>query len=602
MGDERGMTLVGFNTGRIRSQTIDGEVVRTGYVKTTAPRPWIITSGGADGDEVAVHADHLYAFDRESYGYWARELGVDRGDWSDGHFAENLTLDTLDQDDLRVGDRFRVGSAELVVTGPRVPCWKLTWRLGQPKTFMRRFRLSGHSGVYLGVVTPGVVAPGDRFERVGREDGAPTVALLSALCDSGTPVSTTDRTTIERALASPHLSPTVRSTLSLKLANLERDGGRDPAAWRGWRPFRVDELSTEAGNAVSVRLTALDGGPLPRYDAGQHVVVRLTEFGHTPVVRTWSLSDWQREPSHYRVTVKLRPDGRGSSLLARAGERGISVELRAPAGSFRLDRGSFRPVVLVATGIGITPLMAMLRAHLDRELHTPPLWLLYGSTNAESTVFGRELDELFSRHEDLQLHLFHSRDEASATTTAGGATVHHGRITAERIVDVLRANYLRTPEGPASIPWFESDVYLCGTPEFAETVRDGLVTAGANPDHVTVEEFAAALEALGGPRRVTDATVIFRANVEEDTGRVRRTVIRSTWRAASERTPLELGEDDGLTLPFDCRTGTCRTCEARIVGGEVEGATRRTRDGSMRALLCSSFPASEHVEIEALDD
>jgi ferredoxin-NADP reductase len=354
---------------------------------------------------------------------------------------------------------------------------------------------------------------------------------------------------------------------------------------------------------VSATLTALDGGRLPRFDAGQHVVVRLSEPGGAPVVRTWSLSDWQRDPTDYRVTVKLRPDGRGSSLLARAREPGVSVELRAPAGRFRLDRGSFRPVVLVATGIGITPLAAMLRAHLDRELHTPPLWLLYGSTDAESTVFGSELDELFSRHEDLHLHLFRSRDEAPVTTTtAGGATVHHGRITAERIVDVLRANYLRTPEGPASIPWFESDVYLCGTPEFAETVRDGLVTAGANPDHVTVEEFAAALEALGGPRRATDATVIFRTNVEEDAGRVRRTEVRSTWRAASERTLLELGEDDGLTLPFDCRTGTCRTCEARIVGGEVEGATRRAHDGSMRALLCSSFPASERVEIEALDD
>jgi ferredoxin-NADP reductase/MOSC domain-containing protein YiiM len=588
MADEREMRLVGFNTGVVRSQVIDGETVRTGYLKSRAPEPWIITASGARGDEVAVHADHLYAFDRESYDHWARELGADRAAWADGHFAENLTLDTLDQSALRIGDRFTLGSAELVVTGPRVPCWKLTWRLGQPKTFMRRFRLSGRSGVYLGVVRPGVVEPGDRFMRSGGEHGAPTVARVSALCDSGTRVSEDDRLVIERALASPHLSPTVRSTLTLKLANLDRDGATDPSAWTGWRRFDVADVVEERGDTLSVRLVPADGGRLPRFHAGQHVVVRLTESGRSPIVRTWSLSDWQREPSSYRITVKRRPGGLGAAALARALTHDVGIELRGPAGGFRLDRGSFRPVVLVAAGVGITPLMAMIRAHLDRDVHTPPLWLLHGSAEQSSAVFGDELDELFARYEDLNLHTFLSR-EGGRTTSPSGGDVHHGRITAARVVDVLRGNYLRTPDGRASIPWFESDVYICGSAEFAETVRAGLVDAGANPDHVRVEDFAAASDVPTGPSRTSDASVTFGNGVD------------TTWSASRERTLLELGEDNDIALPFDCRTGSCRTCEARIVTGDVEGAVRTAADGTVRALLCSSFPLSERLVIDVTD-
>jgi ferredoxin-NADP reductase len=453
---------------------------------------------------------------------------------------------------------------------------------------MRRFRLSGRSGVYLGVLRPGIVRPGDRFVRSGGEAGAPSVARLSALCDSGTPVSPADRVVIERALASPHLSPTVRSTLTLKLANLDRDGASDPSAWTGWRRFDVSELTEEQGDAISVRLVPADGGPLPRFDAGQHVVVRLTRRDRPPIVRTWSLSEWQRDPSSYRITVKRRPGGLGGAALARAVSEHVEIDLRAPAGRFRLDRGSFRPVVLVAAGVGITPLMAMVRAHLDRDLHTPPLWLLHGSADAASAVFGRELEELFSGSDDLRLHAFHSR--GGPTTAASSGDVHSGRITAARVVDVMRGNYLRTPDGPASIPWFESDVYICGSAEFAETVRAGLVDAGANPDHVNVEDFAAAADVQAGPSRTSDASVTFGNG------------LAATWRAAKERTLLELGEDNGVDLPFDCRTGSCRTCEALIVSGEVDGAHRTAPDGTVRALLCSSFPLSDRLVIGATED
>lgn len=583
------MHLIAFSAGKIRTQLIDGENVRTAYVKSPVPEPWVITTTGAAGDEVAVHSDHLYAFDHESYDYWSEELGVARDDWDDGHFAENLTLDTLDQTQLRVGDRYRLGTATIVVTGPRVPCWKLTWRLGQPKTFMRRFRLSGRSGAYFGVIEPGVVRPGDDLVLLGGGEGMPSVADLSLLCDSGTGVTTVQRETIDRALASEHLSATVRGTLTLKLAGLDRDARNSPGAWRGWRPFEIDEIVEETADVRSFSLKPSDGGILPAFRAGQHVVVRLSAPGAQPIVRTWSLSDFAGEPDRFRITVKRLSGGLGSGALFRAARGELHVELRSPTGRFRLDRGSFRPVVLIAAGIGITPMMAMIRSHLARE-HVPPLWLLYASRTPEHTAFREELDELFGAHDDLNLHYFYSAAPEAAVPEAAApdrASVHRGRITAERVIDVMRGNYLPVPDGRASIPWFESDMYVCGPVEFNDAVQEGLIAAGANPDHVFAEEFAPSAVDPSVPRRQADATVVYASRGLE-----------KTWVATGEQTLLELAEDSGLELPSDCRAGICRTCEARLLFGEIDRGESVAVDGTRRALLCIAYPLSDLVVVE----
>ena len=580
------MRLAAFSVGRIRTQLIDGERVRTAYVKTPVPEPWVITPTGPAGDEVAVHSDHLYAFDRASYDYWAEHLGAQREEWGDGHFAENLTFDTLDQTQLRVGDRYRLGSATIVVTGPRVPCWKLTWRLGQPKTFMRRFRLSGRSGAYFGVLEPGVVHPGDELVLIGGGESAPTVAELSQLCDSGTSISAPQRETIERALASEHLSETVRGTLTLKLAGLDTQAV--PGVWRGWRPFQIDEIVDEAPDVRSFSLRPSDDGILPAFRAGQHVVVRLSAPGALPIVRTWSLSDFDGDPTRYRITVKRLAEGRGSGALFRAADGALHVELRSPSGRFRLDRGSFRPVVLIAAGIGITPMIAMIRSHLARD-HMPPLWLIYGSRTPEHTAFRDELDALFASQDDLHLYHFYSADPVDETPDA--ANVHRGRISAERVIEVMRGNYLPVPEGRASIPWFESDMYLCGPRAFNDAVQEGLVAAGANPDHVFAEEFAENTVDAAAPRRQTDATVVYATRGLE-----------TTWVAAQEQTLLELAEEGGLELPSDCRSGTCRTCESTLVVGDVDRGVTVAVDGTRRALLCIAYPLSDLVVVEPPDE
>ena len=126
------MKLLNVSAGTIQTVEIGGEKVRTAHVKEPRPAPWIITPDGVEGDERAAHPDKLYAFARTAYEHWQTHLGVGAGDWSDGFFGENLTLDTLDETDVRIGDEFTLGQeVRVFVSGTRTPCIlaRCRWRL-----------------------------------------------------------------------------------------------------------------------------------------------------------------------------------------------------------------------------------------------------------------------------------------------------------------------------------------------------------------------------------------------------------------------------------------------------------------------------------------
>ncbi len=574
------MRLVNFNVGEVTTQLIDGAEVRTGYLKAPAAQPWMITAAGAEGDHVAVHPDHLYVFDRASYDFWARELAVDRSSWPDGFFAENLTVDTIDQTVLHVGDMLEVGGAQLVVTGPRVPCWKLSWRLGQPKTFIRRFRTSGRSGVYLGVRRPGAVGPGDSLTVVEQARGNPTVAEVARL-GADRDLTPEDVGTVERALACPDLSLTVRMMLTLTMTDIDRRRNRRTQRWAGWRPFLVDDPVSESTGVYSFSLRPADGAALPTPEPGQHVAVRLGAEGTEPVVRTWSLSEHAEEPPRYRITVRELPGSVGVPRLLTAASAGTTVHLRAPGGSFRLDLTGFRPVVLIAAGTGISPLMAMAQAHVRRGAAAPPLWLFYGTRNATEAPLWEALARIAGDRPDVHLFSFRSRPNEDLLNR----TAVLGRISAATVIQSLQGNYLRLGSGTMPAPWFETDVYICGPGQFNADIRDGLLAAGANADQVHTEQFSASYPIGASTGHADNARVRFVASgLEVD------------WIAAENRTLLELGEDHGLTLPSYCRSGSCHTCEARIVRGTVNGAIVTGADH--RALLCSSYPASEQVWLD----
>ena len=178
------MQLVSVNVGLPKEVTWHGRVVRTSIwkdpVEGLVPVSLLNLAGDQQSD-LSVHGGKekaVYAYPREHYEYWRRELPATDLPW--GAFGENFTTEGLLEPDIRIGDRIRVGSAEFLVTQPRMPCFKLGIRFGRDD-MVKRFQRSGRSGFYLAVIREGEVASGNSIEFVGRDEHGVTVADIASL-------------------------------------------------------------------------------------------------------------------------------------------------------------------------------------------------------------------------------------------------------------------------------------------------------------------------------------------------------------------------------------------------------------------------------------
>jgi MOSC domain-containing protein YiiM len=167
------MKLLSVSVGLPREVEWNGRSIRTSIFKNPIEGPVGVGKLNLAGDEQAdltVHggADKaIYLYPAEHYPYWRDELSA--ADLAHGIFGENLTAEGLLEKDTFIGDRLRIGSAEFVVTQPRMPCFKLGIRFGRPD-IIKRFLASRYTGFYLAVSKEGKLSPGDSIERIGREE------------------------------------------------------------------------------------------------------------------------------------------------------------------------------------------------------------------------------------------------------------------------------------------------------------------------------------------------------------------------------------------------------------------------------------------------
>jgi MOSC domain-containing protein YiiM len=172
--------LVAVNVGRAAPLGLGDRVVPSGIVKRAADGPVAVGALGVEGDEQADRANHggpykaVYAYAREDVAWWEAEM---RRPIEPASFGENLTLAGVGVTDARIGERWRIGSVELEVSGPRVPCLKLGARMGDP-LFARKFVAAGKPGAYLSVPTPGTLQAGDEVVIVDRPDHGVSVGLV----------------------------------------------------------------------------------------------------------------------------------------------------------------------------------------------------------------------------------------------------------------------------------------------------------------------------------------------------------------------------------------------------------------------------------------
>ncbi len=211
------MQVVSVNVGLPREVLWRGRTVLTGIFKDPIAASVPLRRLNLDGDaqaDLTVHGGldkAVYAYPFEHYGDWQAQLGRDL---PFGAFGENLTTEGLIEDSVHIGDEFRVGTARLVVTQPRMPCYKLGIRFGDP-SMVKTFLKVGRPGIYFAVVEEGIVGPGDPIERVHTDANRVSVtAMLGLILDHEPPPDA-----LRRVLSIPALATVWRQEFEARLGS-----------------------------------------------------------------------------------------------------------------------------------------------------------------------------------------------------------------------------------------------------------------------------------------------------------------------------------------------------------------------------------------------
>ena len=203
------MQAVSVNVGLPREVIWKGKLILTGIFKDPVEGRIRLRSLNLDGDQQADLTVHggiekaVYAYPVEHYTYWRQELPDEALPW--GAFGENLTTEGLSEKDVNIGDRFRIGTAEVVVTQPRFPCFKLNLKFGRDD-IVKRFLNSRLSGIYFSVLQEGEVGTGDEIERVSRDEHNVTVADIVKIY-----VREADDALVHRAIQVPALADSLKT-------------------------------------------------------------------------------------------------------------------------------------------------------------------------------------------------------------------------------------------------------------------------------------------------------------------------------------------------------------------------------------------------------
>src|SRR4051794_27300621 len=260
--------LLSVNVGLPKEVTWRGKTVFTGVYKGAVDGPRRARRLNLDGDGQGDRAGHggeqraVFVYQLASYRYWQDELG--RGDLVHGQFGENFTVDGLADDQVCIGDRYRIGGAVFEVTQPRVTCYRVGLRMNDPR--IPALLVSHHRpGFYFRVLEEGEVQAGDDIVRVAAGPEQMPVAEVDALLYlPGHP-----RQQLLRALRIPALSPGWQASFR-GLLEAEPGSGNaglgapsPPPAWPGFRELTVAAITHESDSVVSIRLEDPGGARLP---------------------------------------------------------------------------------------------------------------------------------------------------------------------------------------------------------------------------------------------------------------------------------------------------------------------------------------------------
>jgi len=574
--------LLSVNVGLPRDVTWNGKTVRTAVWKSPVEGRQMVRKLNVVGDAQADLAGHggeqraVFVYQMDAYQYWERFLG--REDFIFGQFGENFTVEQLPDDEVCIGDRYRIGNAIFEVTQPRVTCYRVGIRMNEPR--MPALLVAHHRpGFYFRVLQEGEVGAGDDIVKITDGPERISVAEVNALLY----LPGHSREQSERALRIPALSKGWQSSFQAILTHESSpkpgDGNRGLAneeqapAWPGFRQMRIARIRKESDNVTSFVLAPIDGQQLPVFQAGQFVVLRLlVDPGKSPVLRSYSLSDLPGA-DHFRISVKNELNGIGSSFLCDRAREGDLLDVSAPRGSFTL-RPSQGPVVLLSAGVGATPVMSMLHT-LAAERSQRETWWIYGARNRVDHPFAEESRSLLKQLSRGRGYIVYSRPAAIDQVGADFDAPGH--------IDTALLENIGVSQG--------SDFYLCGPSSFLQNMLDGLRNWGVLAGNVHTEIFGS-LEAITPGM----AQVVHTPHLPQGPSgsgppvSFARSGITAAW-DPKFGSLLELAEACDVPVRWSCRAGVCHTCVAGLIGGSIiYNPEPLERPAPGNVLVCCSQP------------
>ena len=362
--------------------------------------------------------------------------------------------------------------------------------------------------------------------------------------------------------------------------------------WKDWRNFKIVKKEPESAEITSFYFQPVDGGKLPDFKPGQFLTMKLDIPGQDrPVIRTYSLSDYPESQDYYRLSIKREgspkgldvPPGVASNFMHDSITEGSIIPCKPPSGKFYLEVDNSIPAVLISNGVGITPMISMAKA-VARKNPQRHVWFIHGARNGEYHACREEVNQISQSHPNLHIHYRYSRprpEDEGKYHTQGYADK---QLLADTIIPEIKSTHNDTPD---------AEYFLCGSPAFMDSLREGLSELDVAEDKVFFESFGGgktkgkAKATSNNEGSVSSAEVVFAQS--------NKTL---TW-TTEDGTLLEFAEANNINPDFSCRQGICLTCMCQLEEGEVEYLEEPGGEPDEGAvLICVSKPKTDKIVLD----
>ncbi|MGH1426974.1 MAG: pyridoxamine 5'-phosphate oxidase family protein [Arenicella sp.] len=358
-----------------------------------------------------------------------------------------------------------------------------------------------------------------------------------------------------------------------------------PTKTTAWNTYKIERIERESSVVKSFYLTPTDRQPLPQFKAGQFLPVRLhdksslTTDSASPLIRTYTLSsaphnDW------LRISVKREKNGQASQWLHDQYLVGDTIECQPPRGDFVISDANDKHAVLLAGGIGITPMLSIVEDVTHQNRHAQrqrKLTIFHASKSSHERAFYSHMKSLESQS-DGAIHyvsILSDNNHTNSPETHAINADHIGRLDAKLLQRHLRLD--------------DYDFYICGPAGFMQSSYDALISLGISDSRIHAEAFGPAeLTRQKNNTNKQSTTTAFEA--ETASIQFMRSSKHHEW-TPLDSTLLEVAEQNNIDVDFSCRSGSCGSCATRLIAGDIlYKKTPTAPHQKNEVLICCAVP------------